>query len=413
MPQDDVRQPSWRFTRFLIGLVIPWAACMTSAFASSGAPVVADLKKLSLEELMNIEVRTVYAASKHEQRVTEAPSSVTIITSEDIRQYGYRTLADILKSVRGFSVTYDRNYNYLGVRGFGRPGDYNTRILLLVDGHRMNENVYDRARIGTDFILDVDLIDRVEISRGPGSSLYGSNAFFGIVNIITRRGGEIKGVELAGEAGTLRTVKGRASAGSAGQGGAEGIVSGTWYSSRGDRLYFPEYDRSNPFFDPRASNNGIAEYRDGDRFESAFTRESWRGFVLEGAFSRRTKEIPTASYGTDFNADNETTDQRGYVDLQYTHALTERTELNARVSYDRSQYRGDYFYSGVRNRDWSYGAWTGAEARIVQSLGSAHRFIAGGEYIGNRRQDQQNFDQEPFTLYLTDNRRSRTWAARV
>ena len=87
------------------------------------------------------------------------------------KRYGYRTLADILRSVRGFYVTNDRNYSYLGVRGFSRPGDYNARILLLVDGHRLNDNIFGAALIGTEFPLDVDLIERVEIIRGPSSSL--------------------------------------------------------------------------------------------------------------------------------------------------------------------------------------------------------------------------------------------------
>ena len=98
---------------------------------------------------MSVEVGTVFGAAKREQRVTEAPSSVTIVTAEDIRTFGWRTLAEALNSVRGFYITNDRNYAYVGVRGFGRPSDYNNRVLLLVNGHRYNDNVYDQALIGT------------------------------------------------------------------------------------------------------------------------------------------------------------------------------------------------------------------------------------------------------------------------
>lgn len=156
------------------------AAVATGTLLSlTSIPVAAeenvDLTQLSIEQLLSVEV---YSASKFVQKTTEAPSAVTVITSADISSYGYRTLADILNSVRGMNVTYDRNYQYLGIRGFNRPGDYNSRVLLLVDGYRVNDANFDTASIGGEFFLDVDLIKRVEVVRGPGSSIYGSNAFF-------------------------------------------------------------------------------------------------------------------------------------------------------------------------------------------------------------------------------------------
>ena len=132
---------------------------------------------------MNIPV---YAASRHEQKSSEAPASVTIVTSEEIRRYGWRTMLDILRSIRGFYASYDRNYSSIGVRGILRPGDYNTRILVLVDGHRVNDMLYGQSGLTYDFPIDVDLIDRVEVVRGPSSSLYGSNAFLAVVNVTTR-----------------------------------------------------------------------------------------------------------------------------------------------------------------------------------------------------------------------------------
>src|SRR5579871_1429828 len=141
-----------------------------------------DYADMDLTQLMNIPVVT---ASKFEQKSAEAPSSVTVITSEEIKRYGYRTLADILASVPGFYISYDRNYAFLGASGINL-GDFNSRILLLVNGHRVNSDLNDSAYVDSTFLLDVDLIDRVEIIRGPGSVLYGNNAFFGVINVITR-----------------------------------------------------------------------------------------------------------------------------------------------------------------------------------------------------------------------------------
>jgi iron complex outermembrane receptor protein len=89
---------------------------------------------------MNIPV---YAASRFEQKSSEAPSSVTVVTSREIRKYGWKTLADLLRTVRGFHVSYDRSYHWVGVRGFLPPGDSNTKILIMLDGHRLNDDVYN------------------------------------------------------------------------------------------------------------------------------------------------------------------------------------------------------------------------------------------------------------------------------
>src|SRR5579864_3852127 len=165
-----------------------------------------DLAEASLEELTNIQV---YSASKHMQSASDAPASVTVITADEIQKYGYRNLADILRSVPGFYVTYDRDYTFVGVRGFGRLGDWNSRILVLIDGHRINNNVLGQALLGNEFLVDVDLIERVEIVRGPSSSLYGANAFFAVINVITRTSREVKDWELSFQTGSFGTNEDR------------------------------------------------------------------------------------------------------------------------------------------------------------------------------------------------------------
>src|SRR5690349_15333145 len=145
----------------LFSTIVGLAIFPLFAFAQADLPTT--LERQGEEKLLLQEIPSVYGASKYEQKVTEAPSSVSIVTADEIKKFGYRTLGDILRSVRGFYVTYDRNYSYIGVRGFARPSDYNTRILLLIDGHRLNESIYNSVYVGTEAVLDVDLIDRVEI----------------------------------------------------------------------------------------------------------------------------------------------------------------------------------------------------------------------------------------------------------
>jgi outer membrane receptor for ferrienterochelin and colicins len=362
------------------------------------------LKELSLEQLMNIEVDTVYGAARYEQKTTDAPSSVSIVTSADIKKFGYRTLADILRGVRGFYIRNDRNYSYVGVRGFGRTGDYNTRICVQIDGHRINDGLYDEALVGEEFALDVDLIDRVEIIRGAGSSLYGSNAFFAVINIITRKGKDVDGLEVSGSAGSYYSYKGRMTFGKTLGNGLDVVVSGSWFDSRGHRsLYYREYDSP-------STNNGIARNADRENSYNFFTNLSYKDLSLQGAYVSREKIVPTGSYGVDFNnARNRTTDTLGYVNLKYEHSFTDIVDVTARLYYDRSRYKGDYIYSGVLNRDYGYSDSWGSEVVFRKKLFDNNTIVVGGEYIGYIRQDQKNYDENPYSLYLDDRRHSQKW----
>jgi iron complex outermembrane receptor protein len=109
-----------RFTTSVAAAVV--VACWSVTTFAQQKP----LTGMSLEDLMRIEVEPVFGASKRLQPVTEAPASITIVTAEDIAG-DYRTLGDVLRGVRSLYVTSDRNYDYVGVRGFLKPGDYDTR----------------------------------------------------------------------------------------------------------------------------------------------------------------------------------------------------------------------------------------------------------------------------------------------
>jgi outer membrane receptor for ferrienterochelin and colicins len=367
--------------------------------ATSPEATLPDLTTLPLEALMEMEVPKVYGASKFEQKPTEAPASITVVSSEEVKRYGHRTLADVLQSVQGFHVSYDRNYSFLGARGVSL-GDFNSRILLLVDGHRVNNNLTDGAYLGTEFLLDVDLIDRVEIIRGPGSVLYGNNAFFGVVNVITRRGKELDGAEVSGEYASFDTFKGRVSVGKAFTNGVQFVLSGTLYSSEGaQQLYYKE-------FDTPSQNHGIAEGLDGDTYGSAFGSLSYVGFTLEGAFNTREKVNPTAQYPlTTFNDPGlRTTDQRGYASLKYAHSFPEVVEVTAQVYYDRNVYEIGYPQSLVVGTNVVFssfttendvGEWWGAEVQLNKRVWERHLITLGAEYRDDFLQEKQVSGQDP------------------
>lgn len=368
-----------------------------------------DVSQLSIEDLMNVKVETVYGASKFLEKVADAPASVTIVTAEEIQRYGYRTLADVLRSVRGFYVTSDRNYTYVGVRGFSQPGDYNARILFLVDGHRENDNIFDGAYVGTEFPVDIDLIDHVEIIRGPGSAVYGTGAFVAVINVITKRGRDMKGWEISGQGGSWDTYEGRLSYGHRFN-QTEMLFSGTFYKSAGNgRLFFPE-------FDSPATNNGIAVDADGDEAYSVFADVIRGDFDIHAVLNSRTKHIPTASFGTIFDDPRtQTTDARRYVDIQYMHTLRSKWDILGRASIDWYGYHGLYIYdyagTGIppftQNIDRATGTWSDFEFDASRVLYNRHRVALGAEFRDDFEQSQSNYDLKPYHLYLDNSTTSK------
>ena len=397
----------------LISLTVLWLAAST-ARAQTDLPLdtIAPDQTKPTETALFLEIPSVYGAAKYDQKVNEAPAAVTIITAEQIRKYGYRTFAQILDSAPGLFTNTDRNYGYIGIRGFNRPGDYTSRVLLLIDNHRLNDAVFDQGGAGTEMPIDVDLIDRVEIIKGPGSSLYGTNAFFGVVNVITKRGRDIKGTEISGEASSFNTYRSRLSYGNKFSNGVEMLVSGSFSDSEGHReLSYPAF---------ASTNNGIAKDADRDNLYYYTGKLSYADFTLTGGHQWRKKNVPTAAFGTVFNDNRQQTlDERTYLDLVYQHEFAHQFNVKARLYFDRYYYHAflPYDYAGTGtppftlNKDVTEADWWGTELTATKRLFDQHKVTLGTEYRDQFRLNQSNADLDPSATYLDDKRRSSFIAA--
>ena len=145
-------------------------------------------------------------------------------------------------------------------------------------------------------------------------------------------------------------------------------------------------------------------------------------FTAQGLYGSRDKRVPTASFGTVFNDPRSgTVETQGYGDLQYERAFGNRWHLASRVYFDRYLYDGDYAFDHsdatnplvVLNKDFARGNWWGSEVKLTKRFTRRHTFAVGSEYRDNLRQDQFNYDINPFFQYMDDRRTSTNWAMYV
>jgi len=357
------RRPRWRTTLFL--------ACLLP-----GSALAQDATQ---EPLLT-------TASRYAQTTYEAPASVTVVSREEIREFGFRTLGEVLSMAAGMFDTYDRNYTYLTVRGMARLGDFNTRVLLLLDGRRLNGPTDDSTNIGTEAFVDLEALERIEIIRGPGSTMYGTNALYAVVNLVTRTGASLKGAELTGSGGSFQAAYASLVAGGRSDSGFDVFAQGSGFDTRGPDLYYPEFDAPD-------TNEGRAVGIDHDRFGRGLVRVMKGDFSAEAFYGSRRKQIPTASWQTIFNDPHErTSDAGGMVSAAYEHAFADLSRVWVTSSYNDNSYHGDYPYpepDGMVN-DYIHSRWVTTEAQYQRLVGN-HRLSVGGEARWNGMMSQGTY----------------------
>lgn len=380
--------------------VMPPAAATSRPTGASGASVPSKISfgdqgmsgEDASELMMFKDIPVVVAAGKREQTEHQAPASVTIITADEIEKSNYESLADALRNQRSFFLHTDGLNWFLGERGFERPGEWNARILVTVDGRPTNDLIYGQTHLDRDFVAPVEVMKQVEVVRGPGSSLYGTNAVFGVINVVTKDGADVNGLQVKAEGGTLETGRISAVYGQVLPGGWDVIGAVTGYSSRGanDIIYNGVNDA--------AHNFGHIEGADYEGVYSLFLKVKKGDLTASFDYESREKGNRSATYDVSFFDPGTMHENRGNVTLKYDHEVTAGQSIHAMVYWSHYGYDQNWLYApmpptpGLYYTSFGVDEWVGEEVYYDWQITKKLRILAGSNARQSIFTHQHDFD---------------------
>ena len=331
----------------------------TQGAESSNAKTTAD------EQLLFAEIPVVYAAARHYQPVSEAPAAVNVITREDIRKFHYRTLGQALSSVPGLYLTNDREYEHVGARGLGIPGDFNVRVLFLLNGLPLNDKYF--GAFVPELVPDlIDAVERIEVVKGPASALFGNSAVFATVNIVTRKGSDLDGHGVvSAEAGSDPFGRGVFTYGNRLKNGLDLFFSGHYEINRGER-------------DIDFGKSGTAHDQDDQQLSDAYLSARYQDFFLQAWYGDRKKDFPGIPFDLD---DGWVRDAWSVVELRWEKPIDDDKRLMMRTYYEDYAYSASLNYPDdpifKRNFERTDDKWIGYEAQFNWTPIEQHTLTLG------------------------------------
>ncbi|MCP4353577.1 MAG: TonB-dependent receptor [Desulfobacterales bacterium] len=339
------------------------------AFSSlSEADNEPDFGELTLEELLNYEITS---AAKKPQSVMDTAAAISVITQEDIRRSGASTIPDLLRHMPGLQVAHiNTNAWAVSVRGFNQR--LSNKLLALMDGRSIYSPLYAGVHWGIQNTLLED-IERIEIIRGPGASLWGANAVNGVINIITKD--------------TFETQDGlvKTGAGSSEKGYGAFRYGGTTEQDIYWKVY-AQYLNKDGFKHASGADVGgdLNTLRGGFRMD--WSPADQHDFTLQGDACQESME-----YGSGENGRVE----NGNLIFRWQNSPSERSDMKLQLYYDRSEYK----YSTYRDEsqhlfdtvdiDFQHRFFGGKYHEIV--WGAGYRFY--DEYLSYKN-EYIRFDQD-------------------
>jgi outer membrane receptor for ferrienterochelin and colicin len=296
----------------------------------------------------------------------------------------YPTISEALRGVPGVYGWNDRSYQSIGFRGLGRLGGYGNRVLVLVDGHPLNDDWLGSSYVGYDARVGLEDVERIEVVRGPGSVLYGTSAFSGVINLVTRK------PALRGGEASLSTVESGVARGRVRANVPLGADSGLWTSAaiargQGRNFYFPEEG---------------ASVRGADGFEAGTLEGRYYRKWLSAAWyvQQHHKQLPTGEYESLLgDPRTEQTDGRASLEIKAEPHWGEAVRSLTRAHINHYRFDGGYardVADGGLETDTFRGSWVGLEQRIELRPNSLLKLTLGGEGQLHFEVKQRSRDEE-------------------
>ncbi len=341
------------------------------------------LKELSIENLLQIEVTSV---SKKAEKLSNAAAAVFVITNEDIRRSGATSIPEVLRMVPGLEVArIDANKWAITSRGFN--GRFANKLLVLIDGRSIYSPMYSGVYWDVqDFMLE-DL-ERIEVIRGPGATLWGANAVNGVINIISKHAKDTQGSLAAAGVGTEER-----GFGSIRYGGTSG--EDTCY-----RIYAKYFNRDESVF---ASGDKATDdwdvLRGGFRLDHQFNERdslTLQGDIYDGdSGSRINVAFPPATI-------DEEIDSKGLnVLTRWKRTLSNFSNFSMQIYYDRSDITAEVINEIRDNFDFDF--------QHQFTSGEQHEILWGFNY----RFTRDNIKNVPSATFTPDRRHDNLWSAFV
>ena len=337
--------------------------------------------ELSPELSLFEEIPIVVSASKKPERVTTAPSIISVIRAEDIERMGARTLTDVLRTIPGIEITQDEfGVSQIVVRGLREENSPGVKVL--VDNHSLNDPVTGGATMMYDD-LSLKNVSRIEIIRGPASALYGANAFVSVVHVITKTAEEIDGLEVALGAGSFDSYNPSLLFGKVFN-ELEVTFSADYVTTNGAELTIAEDGLS--MYDNLVQGSGAGPFSLAPgimREEREKIDLSWNVNYRDFSFQGKFFEKHRGPFLTDFyTLNNDSFEDTRHIstDLKYHRYFTDRIEFNGRLyadnfSLDTHQQAGRGLLFPSQDQQWL----GFPEGLILTYGGNAERYGAEGQ----------------------------------